>query len=136
MLQRDGQEGMNADCCLPNDGVENGKFPIDLNSESTGEKNGALVINEITNQTIDNEIEKVQLGIENALDQSFFCLYGLNINPDSSSEDDLALHKNTSRGDYQTKEQCADVFQYVLPYAKALSVRSYFSAFLFCFINY
>ncbi|XP_020680903.1 calcineurin-binding protein 1 isoform X1 [Dendrobium catenatum] len=121
MLQRDGQEGVNADCCLPKDGVENGKFPIDLNSDSTGENNGALAINEITNQTIDTEIEKVQLGIESALDQSFFCLYGLNINPDSSSEDDLALHKNTSRGDYQTKEQCADVFQYVLPYAKALS---------------
>ncbi|XP_020576011.1 uncharacterized protein LOC110021739 isoform X2 [Phalaenopsis equestris] len=121
ILQRDGQEGMNADCCLPKDEVENGKFQIDLNSDSTGEKYGAHVINGITNQIIDTEIEKVQTGIENALDQSFFCLYGLNINPDSSSEDDLALHKNTSRGDYQTKEQCADVFQYVLPYAKALS---------------
>ncbi|KAI7987860.1 Calcineurin-binding protein 1 [Camellia lanceoleosa] len=40
---------------------------------------------------------------------------------DSSYEDDLVQHKNTSRGDYQTKEQCADVFQYILPYAKASS---------------
>ncbi|CAL5360391.1 unnamed protein product [Camellia sinensis] len=31
---------------------------------------------------------------------------------------DAVSHKNTSRGDYQTKEQCADVFQYILPYAK------------------
>ncbi|KAI7988468.1 Calcineurin-binding protein 1 [Camellia lanceoleosa] len=37
---------------------------------------------------------------------------------DSSYEDDLVQRKNTSRGDYQTKEQCADVFQYILPYAK------------------
>ncbi|KAJ0982851.1 hypothetical protein J5N97_011106 [Dioscorea zingiberensis] len=69
----------------------------------------------------DIELEKVELGIDNALDQSFLCLYGLNINPDSSGEDDLATHKNTSHGDYQTKEQCADVFQYILPYAKDLS---------------
>ncbi|KAL7167933.1 hypothetical protein ACSBR2_038380 [Camellia fascicularis] len=40
---------------------------------------------------------------------------------DSSYEDDLVQHKNTSRCDYQTKEQCADVFQYILPYAKASS---------------
>ncbi|XP_072951059.1 calcineurin-binding protein 1 isoform X2 [Typha angustifolia] len=70
---------------------------------------------------LETEIEKIEVGIDNALDQAFFCLYGLKINPDSSSEDDLAIHKNTSRGDYQTKEQCADVFQYILPYARALS---------------
>lgn len=125
MVQKDGLAGMNADCSLPNkpvakDGVENGKFPLDLNSDSTGENSGA-VINLITNQTIDTETEELEQSIESALDQSFFCLYGLNINPDSSSEDDLAMHKNTSRGDYQTREQCADVFQYILPYAKALS---------------
>ncbi|XP_008796639.2 calcineurin-binding protein 1 [Phoenix dactylifera] len=74
-----------------------------------------------TGKNSTDEIEKVELGIDNALDQSFFCLYGLKINPDSSSEDDLAVHKNTSRGDYQTKEQCADVFQYILPYARSLS---------------
>ncbi|KAG8062156.1 hypothetical protein GUJ93_ZPchr0003g16628, partial [Zizania palustris] len=69
----------------------------------------------------ESELEEIQSSIDSALDQAFFCLYGLKINPDSCSEDDLAVHKNTSRGDYQTKEQCADVFQYVLPYAKALS---------------
>ncbi|KAL6893667.1 hypothetical protein ACP4OV_007765 [Aristida adscensionis] len=69
----------------------------------------------------ESELDEIQSCIDSALDQAFFCLYGLKINPDSFSEDDLAVHKNTSRGDYQTKEQCADVFQYVLPYAKALS---------------
>uniref|UniRef100_A0A0E0KHJ8 Uncharacterized protein n=1 Tax=Oryza punctata TaxID=4537 RepID=A0A0E0KHJ8_ORYPU len=69
----------------------------------------------------ESELDEIQSSIDSALDQAFFCLYGLKINPDSCSEDDLAVHKNTSRGDYQTKEQCADVFQYVLPYAKALS---------------
>ncbi|CAM0875407.1 unnamed protein product [Alopecurus aequalis] len=69
----------------------------------------------------ESELEEIQASIDSALDQAFFCLYGLKINPDSCSEDDLAVHKNTSRGDYQTKEQCAEVFQYVLPYAKELS---------------
>nr|BBB89279.1 tetratricopeptide-like helical domain containing protein [Hordeum vulgare subsp. vulgare] len=67
------------------------------------------------------KLEEMQSSIDSALDQAFFCLYGLKINPDSCSEDDLAVHKNASRGDYQTKEQCADVFQYVLPYAKEIS---------------
>ena len=43
---------------------------------------------------------------------------------DTSNEDDLAVHRNTSLGDYQTKEQCADVFKYLLPYAKASSVSN------------
>lgn len=69
----------------------------------------------------EDEREELELGIENALDQCFYCLYGLNLRSDSSYEDELSIHKNTSRGDYQTKEQCADVFQYILPYAKASS---------------
>ncbi|XP_078148770.1 tetratricopeptide repeat (TPR)-like superfamily protein isoform X3 [Carex rostrata] len=69
----------------------------------------------------DNEMEELESCIDGALDQSFFCLYGLNMNPDSTSEEDLVTHQNTSRGDYQTKEQCADVFHYILPYAKTLS---------------
>ncbi|RZC50076.1 hypothetical protein C5167_018500 [Papaver somniferum] len=74
------------------------------------------------NHDDDVESEEIELRIEEALDQSFFCLYGLDLkSPDSMSEDDLAIHKNTSRGDYQTKEQCADVFHYLLPYAKASS---------------
>ncbi|KAI3908735.1 hypothetical protein MKW98_029285 [Papaver atlanticum] len=74
------------------------------------------------NHDADVESEEIELRIEEALDQSFFCLYGLDLkSPDSMSEDDLAIHKNTSRGDYQTKEQCADVFHYLLPYAKASS---------------
>lgn len=80
------------------------------------------------------ELDEIQSSIDSALDQAFFCLYGLKINPDSCSEDDLAVHKNTSRGDYQTKEQCADVFQYVLPYAKALSVSKFIlSSFILLF---
>ncbi|KAM6562519.1 hypothetical protein CsatB_022517 [Cannabis sativa] len=73
------------------------------------------------NELTEDEKEELELKIDNALDQCFFCLYGLNIRSDSSYEDDLATHRNTSRGDYQTKEQCADVFLYILPYAKASS---------------
>lgn len=69
----------------------------------------------------EDEREDLELEIDNALDQCFFCLYGLNLRSDSSYEDDLAVHRNTSRGDYQSKEQCADVFQYILSYAKASS---------------
>ncbi|XP_041019240.1 calcineurin-binding protein 1 isoform X3 [Juglans microcarpa x Juglans regia] len=73
------------------------------------------------NELTEDEREELELKIDNALDQCFFCLYGLNLRSDSSYEDDLVTHKNTSRGDYQTKEQCADVFQYILPCAKASS---------------
>lgn len=77
----------------------------------------------------EDEKEELELTIDTALDQCFYCLYGLNLRSDSSYEDDLAMHKNTSRGDYQTKEQCADVFQYILPYAKASSVSTCFLFF-------
>lgn len=73
-------------------------------------------------QLTEDEKEDLEIEIDTALDQCFFCLYGLHLRSDSSYEDDLATHKNTSHGDYQTKEQCADVFQYILPYAKASSV--------------
>ncbi|GKV09994.1 hypothetical protein SLEP1_g21423 [Rubroshorea leprosula] len=76
---------------------------------------------ECANALTEDEKEELEEMIDNALDQCFFCLYGLNLRSDSSYEDDLAVHKNTSRGDYQTKEQCADVFQYILPSAKASS---------------
>ncbi|GAV56976.1 TPR_11 domain-containing protein [Cephalotus follicularis] len=76
---------------------------------------------ECRNELTEDEREEVESMIDNALDQCFFCLYGLNLRSDSSYEDDLAMHRNTSRGDYQTKEQCVDVFQYILPYAKGSS---------------
>ncbi|KAJ6758313.1 CALCINEURIN-BINDING PROTEIN CABIN 1-RELATED [Salix koriyanagi] len=76
---------------------------------------------EYINELNEDEREELELLIDNALDQCFFCLYGLNIRSDSSYDDDLATHKNTSRGDYQSKEQCADVFQYILPCARASS---------------
>ncbi|PNY03770.1 TPR repeat protein [Trifolium pratense] len=69
----------------------------------------------------EDEREELESKTDSALDQCFFCLYGLNLRSDSSYEDDLVMHKNSSQGDYQTKEQCADVFKYVLPYAKASS---------------
>ncbi|GJU18335.1 tetratricopeptide repeat-like superfamily protein [Tanacetum coccineum] len=72
-------------------------------------------------QLTEDEKEDLEIEIDTGLDQCFFCLYGLHLRSDSSYEDDLVTHKNTSRGDYQTKEQCADVFQYILPYAKASS---------------
>ncbi|WCJ29540.1 Tetratricopeptide repeat (TPR)-like superfamily protein [Euphorbia peplus] len=76
---------------------------------------------ESSNEPTEDEREELELIIDSALDQCFFCLYGLNLRSDPSYEDDLAIHKNTTRGDYQTKEQCADVFQYILPCARASS---------------
>ncbi|KAI3756000.1 hypothetical protein L1987_55812 [Smallanthus sonchifolius] len=72
-------------------------------------------------QLTEEEKEDLEIEIDTALDQCFFCLYGLHLRSDSSYVDDLSVHKNTSHGDYQTKEQCADVFQYILPYTKASS---------------
>lgn len=85
-----------------------------------GKNKGEKPIEHI-NELSEDEREELELLIDNALDQCFFCLYGLNIRSDSSYDDDLATHKNTSRGDYQSKEQCADVFQYILPCARASS---------------
>ncbi|XP_056176794.1 calcineurin-binding protein 1 isoform X2 [Syzygium oleosum] len=76
---------------------------------------------ECQDELSEEEREELELKIDQALDQCFFCLYGLNLRSDSSYEDELATHKNTSRGEYQTKEQCADVFQYILPSARVSS---------------
>ncbi|KAL9254307.1 Calcineurin-binding protein 1-like protein [Drosera capensis] len=65
------------------------------------------------------EREELEDSIDNVLDQCFFCLYGLNLRSESSYDDDLSVHKNTNSMDYQSKEQCADVFTYILPYAMA-----------------
>ncbi|XP_059645535.1 calcineurin-binding protein 1 isoform X2 [Cornus florida] len=103
-----------------NTGIECGKHGGDgLDCISHKVEKASSQFIECSNALTEDEREELELAIENALDQCFFCLYGLNLRSDSSYEDDLVAHKNTSRGDYQTKEQCADVFQYILPYAKA-----------------
>ncbi|ESQ53881.1 hypothetical protein EUTSA_v10026823mg, partial [Eutrema salsugineum] len=84
------------------------------------EQESKLILEE-TEEVAEEEKDELELLINNALDQCVFCLYGLNLRGDGSYEGELAVHKNTSRGDYQTKEQCVDVFQYILPYAKASS---------------
>lgn len=76
----------------------------------------------------EDEREELESAIDNALNQCFYCLYGLNLRSDTAFEDDLAVHRNTSQADYQSKEQCADVFKYILPYAKASTV-SFFLIF-------
>lgn len=72
------------------------------------------------------ERDNLESAIDFALDQSFFCLYGLNLRGGSeiTSSEGIAEHKNTNRGDYQTKDQCAQVLQYILPYVKSCSVCS------------
>lgn len=99
-------------------------------SDMDKEEKASSQVNELSSELNEDEREELESGIDNALDQCFFCLYGLNLRSDSSYEDDVVLHKNSSRGDYQTKEQCADVFQYILPYAKASSVSGFL--FLYC----
>ncbi|KAK9273730.1 hypothetical protein L1049_018540 [Liquidambar formosana] len=103
-----------------NAGVECKKHESDGPDGNKGDEASDQLIKH-GNGLTEDEREELEVGIDNALDQCFFCLYGLNLRSDSSYEDDLAMHKNTSRGDYQTREQCADVFQYILPYAKASS---------------
>lgn len=85
-------------------------------------ENSCKQLIECENELSEDEREELESKIDSALDQCFFCLYGLNLRSEASYEDDVVMHKNSSRGDYQTKEQCADVFKYVLPYAKASSV--------------
>ncbi|PWZ56789.1 Calcineurin-binding protein cabin-1 [Zea mays] len=107
---------------LNSNGMEEDAVPKDVRAEDSVADEPSVSDNkQNSDDEEESELDEIQSCLDSALDQAFFCLYGLKINPDSCSEDDLAVHKNTSRGDYQTKEQCADVFQYVLPYAKALS---------------
>ncbi|KAG6770578.1 hypothetical protein POTOM_026263 [Populus tomentosa] len=103
--------------------LENDIASVECRSGDEGKNKGDKPI-QCIDELNEGEREELELLINNALDQCFFCLYGLNIRFDSSNDDDdLATHKNTSRGDYQIKEQyCADVFQYLLPSAKASSV--------------
>ncbi|KAG6608101.1 Calcineurin-binding protein 1, partial [Cucurbita argyrosperma subsp. sororia] len=118
------QEGLSTHKLILKDAIE-GEFIKQGSEESVGKlssgENNSDQLVECENEQNEDEKEELELKIDNALDQCFFCLYGLNLRCDSSYDDDLSVHKNTSRGDYQTKEQCADVFQYILPYAKASS---------------
>ncbi|XP_039139990.1 calcineurin-binding protein 1 isoform X1 [Dioscorea cayenensis subsp. rotundata] len=116
-LNSDASKGLSEEQILTSE--EQFNLNLDSKNDKGAQSDTALKQSDVPADV--EELEKVELGIDNALDQSFLCLYGLNINPDSYGEDDLAIHKNTSHGDYQTKEQCADVFQYILPYAKDLS---------------
>jgi len=74
----------------------------------------------------DVERKKVDLGLDNALDQSFFWLYDLNLKCglDTSKQNNIFVHRNTNLGYYQMKEQCTNVFKYHLPYANASSMSS------------
>ncbi|KAL8161071.1 hypothetical protein V2J09_012560, partial [Rumex salicifolius] len=98
--------------------IDSGHDPLDVKMREERERSDDKVSEDNTELSEDQR-EELELAIDNALDQCFFCLYGLNLRSDSLYEDDLAMHRNTSRADYQSKEQCADVFKYILPYAKA-----------------
>ncbi|XP_028058913.1 calcineurin-binding protein 1 isoform X2 [Camellia sinensis] len=128
IVEKDVLEGVPAKGILPHESMEKENAGLECskcsgdgpNGMSHGE-NASNQSNALGSELTEDEREELELGIDNALDRCFFCLYGLKLRSDSSYEDDFVQHKNTSRGDYQTKEQCADVFQYILPYAKASS---------------
>lgn len=103
--------------------------PVEANEVGGKEKfvNGSkdvILLDEESEEAEAEAIEKkrVELGIDYALDQSFFCLYGLNLRGEATGSEGLMEHQNTNRGDYKTMEQCAGVLQYILPYAKECSV--------------
>lgn len=142
-LEKDGVERSNVESVSSH--LDNEKTRVECDSNvgcgpDSVCNNGEIGHNQIIEcrgELTEDEREELELIIDNALNQCFYCLYGLNLRSDSSCEEDLVEHKNTSQGDYQTKEQCADVFQYILPYAKASSVSSsLFRPSLFCYILY
>lgn len=105
------EHGKDRDSCGDHDAdVPVSKFS---NNEEPSEQ-----VTPVGSKIAEDEIEELESAIDNALNQCFFCLYGLNLRSDSTYEDDLMIHRNTSQADYQSKEQCADVFKYILPYAK------------------
>lgn len=129
-VEKDVLEGVSSTSVSPNKAPDNDSVGLEGGNQGSsgfcykfkgGDKASDQLL-EGGNELTEDEREELELKIDGALDQCFFCLYGLNIRSDSLYEDELATHRNTSRGDYQTKEQCTDVFQYILPYAKASSV--------------
>lgn len=135
--EKDLSKGVNSDSISSLDDksqeVEHQKVCSNACDQNT--EGGGHQARECQDELSEEEREELELKIDQALDQCFFCLYGLNLRSDSNYEDELATHKNTSRGEYQTKEQCADVFQYILPSARVSSVsllvsKSYFAKVL------
>ncbi|XP_074317370.1 calcineurin-binding protein 1 [Silene latifolia] len=122
-------DGMGMEVCLTDIVVPDSLSPSDSEHEKDPEELPPTKFideeepsKQITNTRTalgEQEREELESGIDDALNQCFFCLYGLNLRSDSTYEDDLSVHQNTSQADYQSKEQCADVFTYILPYAKA-----------------
>ncbi|GBG76720.1 hypothetical protein CBR_g22939 [Chara braunii] len=70
-----------------------------------------------------DERKAAETALDAALDQCFFCLYGLNLrsSSDEKNGDGCVLHENTNRGDYQTEKQCEEVLHYVLPFVQNCS---------------
>lgn len=130
-FKKDDAEGITSNATSSHCGLENDNALLECEN-NRGKDSSQLI--DYGNVLTEDEKEELELMIDNALDQCFFCLYGLNLRSDSSYEDDIVAHKNSSRGDYQTKEQCADVFQYILPYAKDSSVSGL--SFLFLLLIY
>ncbi|KAI5079572.1 hypothetical protein GOP47_0005051 [Adiantum capillus-veneris] len=107
--------------------LEGEKRLEELEGNSLEKRSKPLSLTDCSEQICHLEKRKTDLGLDIALDQSFFCLYGLNLRgglESSGSQDGLAVHANTSLGDYQTQEQCAEVFQYLLPYARVCTKAS------------
>ena len=83
-------EGRNRDV-----GLEVQKNIVDAKSISASGPSDKFIFSYIVSLVGDVDIEEVELRIDSAVEQSFFWLYGFHINPDSSSEDDLAIHKKS-----------------------------------------
>lgn len=130
-----GEEGREASIIVPacndgplrlNEAVIKESKAMSFEEASAEKKRKAAPSSSSDEQVCDVDKRKMDLGLNIALDQSFFCLYGLNLRGglESTGQDGLAVHANTSLGDYQTKEQCAEVFQYLLPYTRVCTKAS------------
>ena len=110
-------EGISSEAVSYPAGLEKDSAIVECRSGDDGKNRGNKPIERV-DELNEGEREELELLIDKALDQCFFCLYGFNILSYSSYDDNLDTHKKTSRGGHQTKEQRADVFQYILPRAK------------------
>ncbi|GAQ80329.1 hypothetical protein KFL_000510300 [Klebsormidium nitens] len=100
------------------DGLSNGNLdgsPIGvaggtLNGNADESENGDEILAGLRRET----------GLAAELNQAFFCLYGLNLQ-EGAGQPKLEKHENTSKGDFGTQEQCAEVMRYIVPYAESCS---------------
>lgn len=108
---------------LERHGLTRKRLERSASQRQIGVTDGHDRVNESKPEVKEEVVERFrrETGLAAELNQAFFCLYGLNLQ-DEAGQPKLEVHENTSMGDFNTQEQCAEVMRYIVPYAETCSV--------------